>query len=82
MLKSFLMAMALTLAFVTSAFAYHCPADVKAIDNALSKMSLPQAKMAEIKALRDKGDAAHKAGKHKEAVDALAKAMRISLNSQ
>ena len=66
----------------TQALAGHCPADVKAIDHAMSKMSLPTAQMSEVKALRDKGDALHKAGKHKESTAALAKAMRIILNSQ
>ncbi len=63
------------------AFAFHCPADVKAIDNALSKSNLSAAQRAEVKTLRDEGDAQHKAGNHTESVATLAKAMRIILNS-
>lgn len=68
-------------ALATPALAFHCPADVKAIDAALAKMSLPAATMAEVKQLRDQGEAEHKAGKHKEAVDTLAKAMRTILTN-
>ncbi len=68
-------------ALATPALAGHCPADVAAIDAALGKVSLPAAQLTEVKALRDKGDAGHKAGKHGEAVGDLTKAMRIILNS-
>ena len=68
-------------ALATPALAAHCPADVAAIDAALAKVSLPAAQMTEVKALRDKGDAGHKSGKHGEAVGDLPKAMRIILNT-
>jgi len=61
-----------------SAFAFHCPADMKKIDAALSKgIKLSDAQMAEAKKLRADGEALHKAGKHQESVDTLAKAMKI-----
>ena len=82
MTKHLILAGALAGLLATPALAAHCPADVKAIDHALAKMSLPAATMTEVKALRDEGDAAHKAGKHKEATDALSKAMRMILESQ
>ena len=82
MIKRIILASAVVIAFTAPAFAGHCPADVKAIDNALAKMSIPAAQMSEVKMLRDKGDAEHKAGSHGDSVKTLAKAMRIILNSQ
>jgi hypothetical protein len=61
-----------------AAFAFHCPKDMAAIDAALSqnpKISAEQ--MAEVKKLRAEGEVLHKAGKHQESVDTLAKAMEI-----
>ena len=68
---------ALTLASA-SAFAFHCPADMKKIDDALAKNpKLTAQQAAEVKKLRADGEAQHKAGKHQESVDTLAKAMKI-----
>jgi isopropylmalate/homocitrate/citramalate synthase len=68
---------ALMLASV-SAFAFHCPVDMKKIDEALAKKpELNEAQMKEVKKLRADGEAFHKAGKHQDAVDTLAKAMKI-----
>ena len=62
----------------TTAFAFHCPKDMKEIDDALAKNpKLTAARMKDVKDLRAKGEAAHKAGKHQEAVDDLAKAKGI-----
>lgn len=67
-----------TLAFAGSALAFHCPKDMKAIDEALAKNpKLTEAQMTEVKKLRADGEALHKAGKHQESVDTLAKAMKI-----
>ncbi len=67
----------LMLASIT-AFAFHCPADMKKIDEALAKNpKLSEAQMTEVKKLRADGKAAHKAGKHQDSVDTLAKAMKI-----
>ena len=62
----------------SSAFAFHCPADMAKIDAALGKnpkLSAEQA--AEVKKLRADGEALHKAGKHQQSVDTLGKAMKI-----
>jgi hypothetical protein len=60
------------------AFAFHCPADMAKIDAALAKNpQLSAADMAEVKKLRANGEALHKAGKHQESVDTLAKAMKL-----
>ena len=67
------------LAFASSAaFAFHCPADMRKIDDALAKNpKLSSQQMAEVKKYRADGEALHKAGKHQESVDTLAKAMKL-----
>lgn len=72
-------ATAIALAFAAStAFAFHCPADMKKIDAALAKNpKLTSAQSAEVKKHRASGEALHKSGKHQESVDTLAKAMKI-----
>ena len=60
-----------------TAMAFHCPKDMKAIDEALAKNpKLTEAQMKDVKAQRAKGEELHKAGKHQEAVDELGKAMK------
>ena len=65
--------------FISSAaLAFHCPADMKKIDDALAKSpKINSEQLAEIKKLRADGEASHKAGKHQESVDTLAKAMKL-----
>jgi hypothetical protein len=61
-----------------TALAFHCPKDMKEIDDALAKKpKLTAAQAKEVKQLRAEGEAAHKAGKHQESVDKLAKAKTI-----
>jgi hypothetical protein len=61
-----------------SAFAFHCPADMKKIDAALAKSpKLTAQQAADVKKFRADGEALHKAGQHRESVDTLAKAMKI-----
>lgn len=60
------------------AFANHCPKDMAAIDAALAKNpQLSQAQLTQVKQLRAEGETLHKAGKHKESVEALQKAEDI-----
>lgn len=62
----------------TSALAFHCPQDMKIIDEALAaNPKLTASQLAEVKKLRAEGEALHKAGKHQESIDTLAKAMAI-----
>ncbi len=76
-MKRTVAAVALTM-FAGAALAFHCPKDMKAIDDALAKNpKLSEAQMSEVKKLRADGEALHKAGKHQESVDTLAKAMKI-----
>jgi len=72
-------ALLLALAFASSAaFAFHCPVDMKKIDAALAKNPrLSAAQLAEVKKYRAEGETLHKAGRHQESVDTLAKAMNI-----
>jgi len=72
-------ALATALLFVSgTALAFHCPKDMKAIDDALAKHpKLSEAQMKEVKAHRAKGEELHKAGKHQESIDELGKAMKI-----
>jgi hypothetical protein len=73
------LALAALLAFSTSAaFAFHCPMDMKKIDEAMAKNpQLTAEQAADVKKYRTEGEALHKAGKHQESIDTLAKAMKI-----
>ena len=74
-----LFALFATLLFASAtALAFHCPKDMKAIDDAMAKNpKLSAADAKSVKKYREDGEAFHKAGKHQEAVDSLAKAMKI-----
>lgn len=66
------------LLFAGSALAFHCPMDMKKIDDALAAdPALSAEQLAEVKQLRAEGEALHKAGKHQESVDTLAKAITL-----
>ena len=71
--------LATALLFASSAaLAFHCPAELKKIDDAMSKNpKLSAEQMADVKKFRAEGEVFHKAGKHQESVDTLAKAMKI-----
>lgn len=75
-LRSYLAAAALMAS--SAAFAFHCPADMKKIDEAMAKSpKLTAEQISDVKKLRADGEALHKAGKHQESVDTLAKAMKV-----
>lgn len=77
MKRSFALAAALLFTAGT-ALAFHCPKDMKEIDAALAKHpKLTDAQMKDVKKYRAEGEEAHKAGKHQESVDKLAKAKTI-----
>ena len=77
-MKRYLALGAAMLFAATTAMAFHCPADMKKIDEALAKNpKLSEADSASVKKLRAEGEALHKAGKHQESVDTLGKAMKI-----
>jgi hypothetical protein len=67
-----------TLFAAGTALASHCPQEMKKIDEALAKSpNITAAQMDEVKKYRAEGEALHKAGKHQESVDTLAKAEAI-----
>lgn len=73
-----LITLSLLIAFSGAALAFHCPADMKKIDAALEKKpALSAEQLTEVKKLRTDGEVLHKAGKHQESVDTLARAMKI-----
>ena len=71
------LAFALLLAVASPAYAFHCPADMAAIDAALPTATLSEADLAKVKDLRAKGEEFHNAGQHQESVDALAEAKTL-----
>jgi hypothetical protein len=75
MVKQFFIAVMFVLV-VSPAIAGSCPAKVGKIDAALSSGSIQNAE--EVKSLRDKGEALHKAGSHSESVATLVKAMKLA----
>ena len=77
-----IMVLAIVGMFATPALAFHCPADAKAIDGAMSRMQLDDATRTAVQSLRDEGMALHEAGQHKDSVGKLAEAMRMLLNAK
>ncbi|KZY31541.1 hypothetical protein A3731_37265 [Roseovarius sp. HI0049] len=71
-------ALALTLA-AGPVMAAHCPQDMAKIDAALEAngTELTEEELAEVKALRAKGEDLHEAGDHAASVEELGKAMDI-----
>ena len=64
--------------FTSAALAFHCPADMRKIDEAMAKNpKLTPEQTVEVKKYRADGEALHKAGQHQDSVDTLAKAMKI-----
>ena len=77
-MKRILIAAALSVGLASPALAFHCPKDMAEIDAALAKSpALSADQLAEVTKLRAEGEALHKAGKHQESVDTLAKAKEI-----
>ena len=77
-MKSILLAAAVVVAMASPALAKHCPKDVKIIDQSLPKAKgFSEMQMTEVKALRDKGDALHRSGKHGESIKVLHEAIKI-----
>jgi hypothetical protein len=67
-----------TMFAASTAFAGSCPTVMKKIDDAMAKNpKLTAAQTDEVKKYRAEGETLHKAGKHQESVDTLAKATKI-----
>ena len=64
------------LAASTAAWAFHCPADMAKIDDALAQNpELTAEQLQQVKQWRAEGEELHVAGNHQAAVDTLARAM-------
>lgn len=60
----------------SAAFAFHFPMDMKKIDEALKTTKVTGAQVEEVKKQRAEGEKLHAAGKHRESIDVLARAMK------
>ena len=77
-MKKQLLAVLLALFMVPFAHAFHCPADMRAIDEALADgPELSSEALERVQTLRAEGEDLHTAGKHQESVDVLAEAKQI-----
>ncbi|MFQ5893227.1 MAG: hypothetical protein ACE5H5_02840 [Nitrospinota bacterium] len=80
-----LMAVALVLAVLVSpAYAWHCPklaGDAKALIEKAEKRGGDPAKIQQAKSLVDEGLALHNGGKHNEAMETLARAVKTAVHS-
>lgn len=77
-MKRVLTAVALSLFIAGPAFAFTCPVMVNDIDAALAgNPDLSAEQLAQVKQLRDEGEALHEAGQHQESVDTLQQAKDI-----
>mgnify|MGYP003645348261 CR=1 FL=1 len=62
----------------SSAFAFSCPLEIQAIDDALANNpQLSKSDLARVKGLRARGEALHKAGKHAKSVEVLEQARKM-----
>lgn len=77
MRKRTILGIILAIGFASPAFANECPKHMKLIDAALAKNpALSAQAKADVTKLRAEGEAAHKAGKHSDALAALGKAKK------
>lgn len=72
-----ILASAAVLLIAGPAFAFQCPADAAAIDEALASSDASEDVKAEAQALRDEGMSQHEAGDHEAAVETLAQAKEL-----
>ncbi len=62
----------------TPAYAFHCPTDMKAIDEALAQNPpLMEEQLTEVKELRIASENLHNKGKHGASIEALHRALEI-----
>ena len=72
-----LLAGGLMLGLSAPAFAFHCPADMAQIDEALQTAELSDEQKQRVQELRAEGERLHGEGQHQAAVDTLAQAKEI-----
>ncbi|ESR24024.1 signal peptid-containing protein [Lutibaculum baratangense] len=71
------LAVAVTLAFATPAFASQCPSLMSEIDEKVDTAQLTEEERAQVMELRQQGEAAHEAGDHAASEEALNQALAI-----
>ena len=77
-MRRFVLAVAVLMLAASPAFAYHCPADMAAIDAALAKNpSMSADQLAKVKSLRAEGEALHMAGDHDQSIKVLGQAKQM-----
>lgn len=76
-MKKFAVLMIGLMVMASSAFAFHCPKEMKKIDEALPNAKISAVQMEEVKKYRAEGEKLHKEGKHQASLDVLAKAEKI-----
>lgn len=77
-MKLRILASAIGLALAGNALAFHCPKEMKKIDDVLAaKPNITAEQLAGVKRLRAEGEAPHKQGRHQEPLDTLGKAEKI-----
>lgn len=76
-MKFLVLATAAVIGFAGPAFAFQCPSDIAAIDQAMASKQLSDADRAKVSALRQEGAQLHAAGSHAQSVQKLAEAKRI-----
>jgi len=81
MLKKIVLATVLSMAWAVPASAGHCPADAKAIDHALTILTVADDAREQVIALKEEAMALHASGNHANAEDLLSEAMRMLLNA-
>lgn len=77
MLRTMSLALALSMLAAGPASARRCPLEIAAIDKALPTAQLSAADRQNVMDLRNRGDAAHKAGNHPESERLLDEAKRL-----
>ncbi len=77
MVRMLAFALAISIAAVGPAFARRCPMEMTAIDKALQTAQLSASDRQQVMDLRQRGEAAHKAGNHPESERLLDEAKRI-----
>lgn len=73
-LRLALLAGGILLGLATPAFAFQCPADMAAIDEALQTAALSEEQKQRVQELRAEGERLHEEGRHQESVETLAQA--------
>jgi len=76
-MKKIVLAAVVVVGFASSAFANHCPMDMKKIDAAMKTTMVDEATKKKVMELYNKGKAEHEAGDHQSSMKDLGEAMKL-----